>query len=574
MLKKARVFEDEHQARLKDPGQFIRIRREGPEDHEFGPGVHIYWGIKPKKKEGPEGGRTDIQSIHFDKDKFSVGEAKAWLKEHDFKPIEFVPAGKEASVKETVRPGWVELECPACGEIEEYRRSKMEGEAPTCYACGETLDITSFEREGSMKKKADILYPNLVAPEDFQTGDVVRKIFGDFRVTEYLGIVLAIHPTTNTVDVRWPYGIGFENPQDLVRVNPWFEPPSVVINSEGYYTTWDAERWNTPNPEDNPTKGVSGKSPIYVDSGDGRAPEDGGNFTASTNPFYVIPVDSITITAGTATIGGNVIKADLDFEELRKQAAPIRIAQRFLKRAFNNILRIASVPYNERLSEIETYKFLYKRLGKIYSEPTIRSVVSYLYCKPHNYYEEDFDQILKRAVRSALNEDKKELKKVFQEIIELTEGKKGTKINDLLDAAVKDPFAKAIYKNIKEAVKRSKGNLDILPTPAARFANQRSKEAEELERIAAGIERSFTAQEEGVIEYLVDFGSQEKRGEFAEDAEFAKFADNFTTKFRGASSLAFYGVSADLEDQIDALVDKHAGTIEWKHGAVVPEEAV
>ena len=109
-----------------------------------------------------------------------------------------------------------------------------------------------------------------------------------------------------------------------------------------------------------------------------------------------------------------------------------------------------------------------------------------------------------------------------------------------------------------------------MPTPAARFANS---EAEKLERIAAGIERSLVAQDEGVIEYLVDFGSQEKRGEFAKDAEFTKFAENFTTKFRGGSSLAFYGVSADLEDQVDALVGKHAGTIEWKHGATVPEEA-
>ena len=303
-------------------------------------------------------------------------------------------------LKKALRPGWVELECPACGEVEEYRRSKNETEAIICQACGQPLNVLDFIREGNMKKKADILYPNLVAPEDFQSGDVVRKIFGDFRVTEYLGIVMAVHPTTNTVDVRWPYGIGFENPQDLVRVNPWFEPPSVVVNSEGYYTTWDTERWNTPNPEDNPTKGISGKSPIYVDSGDAtRVPNDGGNFTASTKPFFCISLDSVATTntvnvsEGSITVGGNTITVDIDFEALKKQAASIRIAQRFLKRAFNNILRIASVPYNERLSEIETYKFLYKRLGKIYSEPTIRSVVCYLYYGPHIYYQEDFDQV-------------------------------------------------------------------------------------------------------------------------------------------------------------------------------------
>lgn len=426
-------FENEHSARIKEPDQFVRIRRENAKDHDFGPGIAIYWGIKPKKKTGPEGGRTEIQAVHFDKDKFSAGEAKAWLKEHDLKPIEFVPAGKEANIQ----------------------------------------------------KKADILYPNLVAPEDFQAGDVVRKIFGDFRVTEYLGIVLAVHPTTNTVDVRWPYGIGFENPQDLVRVNPWFEPPSVVVNSEGYYTTWDAERWNTPNPEDNPTKGVSGKSPIYVDSTDAvKAPSDGGTFTASINN---IPIE-ITATSGTLSLADNAIRTSIDFELIRKASLPSKIAKRYMIRSFNVLLRAATVPYNERFNEVDTYRFLYKRFASIYSEPTIRSVVAYLYCKPHNYYEEDFDQTLKKAIIAAQADDKKTLKKVFQEIIELTEGKKGTKINDLLDAAVDAPYAQAIYQNLKEAVKRAKGNLDILPTPAARFA---SSEANELEKIAKEIESAI-----------------------------------------------------------------------------------
>jgi len=564
-------FEDEHSARLKQPGQFIRIRRDNNTD--FGPGISVYWGVKSEKKEGPEGGRAIIQAIHFDKGKFSAGEAKSWLKEHDFKPIEFVPAGKEASIKkQAVREGWVEIECPACGEIEEYRRSEDELKPLTCSACGQPLDITDFIREGNMKKQADILYPNLVAPEDFQTGDVVRKIFGDFRVTEYLGIVLAVHPTTNTVDIRWPYGIGFENPQDLVRVNPWFEPPSVVVNSEGYYTTWDAERWNTPNPEDNSTKGVSGKSPIYVDSTDIKVPDNSGNFTASINdPVCVIPLDSITATAGTATIN-NVIKADIDFEKLRKQAIPIKIAQRFLKRAFNVLLRAASVPYNERFSEVEAYKFLYSRFSSVYSEPTIRKVISYLYCKPHDYYEEDFDQVLRKAIVAAQNEDKKGLKKIFQEIIELTEGKKGTKINDLLDAAVESPFAQAIYKEIKEAVRRSKGNLDILPTPAARFASEKSVVAE-LEEIAQEVEKVTISQDENTIEYLVDFGSQDGRANFSYDEEFTEISKDFVVKFRSASLLALYGVPVDYEDRLDALIKEYKGTVEWKHEEGVPEEA-
>jgi len=499
------VFEDEHSARIKDPDQFIRIRREGPKDHDFGSGIHIYWGIKSERKEGPEGGRAVVQSIHFDKDKFSPGEAKAWLKEHDFKAIDFVPAGKEAS----------------------------------------------------MNKQADILYPNLVAPEDFRTGDVVRKIFGDFRVTEYLGIVLAIHPTTNTVDVRWPYGIGFENPQDLVRVNPWFQPPSVVVDSEGYYSTWDAERWNSPDPENSSTKGVSGQSPLYIDSVDVKTSNTLTNFFGTS-----------------ITIDGTVGSSNSGFPNannwiLSVEKAPKRVASRFLKRAFNVLLRAATVPYNAHFKELETYKFLYERFGSIYAEPTIRSVTAYLYCKPHNYFIEDFDETLKQATILALKADKKGLQKVFKEIIDLTKGKKTAKISDLITEAIDAPYAKAVYEKMQEVVKRSKGNLDLLPTPAARFA---SGSSDSLEKIAQDLDRVIMGQEK-LLEFLIDFGSQDNRADFTYDEEFRNMSKDFTVKFRGKGSINLFGVPESLEKDLEDLIKKYDGNIDWTAETAIPEEA-
>lgn len=75
-------FENEHAARLKRPGDFVSFRRK---NDEGGTGIDFIFGIKEDKT-------SEIQSIRFDAKKFTVKEAKDWLKEHDFKPILFEPA--------------------------------------------------------------------------------------------------------------------------------------------------------------------------------------------------------------------------------------------------------------------------------------------------------------------------------------------------------------------------------------------------------------------------------------------------------------------------------------------------
>lgn len=87
---------NEHAARIHDPGKYDKIRRE---NNKFGDGVHVLWGIKD--------GKSEVQSIHFDASKFTADEARAWLKDHEYKPIEFEPAtgkiAKEAVMGEALR---------------------------------------------------------------------------------------------------------------------------------------------------------------------------------------------------------------------------------------------------------------------------------------------------------------------------------------------------------------------------------------------------------------------------------------------------------------------------------------
>lgn len=88
-----------HAARIKSPGLFLRVRVFQTTKE----GIMIYGGpLKSKPR-----GATEVQSIRFPKDKFSVKEAKAWLKDHKKKYILFEPA-KEAKKKAEVI--WPSLE--------------------------------------------------------------------------------------------------------------------------------------------------------------------------------------------------------------------------------------------------------------------------------------------------------------------------------------------------------------------------------------------------------------------------------------------------------------------------------
>jgi len=78
-------YQGEHSARINPPGKYEKLRRQ---NNKFGKGVHAIFGILT------EGG-SEVQALHFDSDLFTTDQAKDWLKEHDYKTIEFAPALKE-----------------------------------------------------------------------------------------------------------------------------------------------------------------------------------------------------------------------------------------------------------------------------------------------------------------------------------------------------------------------------------------------------------------------------------------------------------------------------------------------
>ena len=87
-----RPYPNEHAARLKDPSQYDSFARK---NNEGGDGIDFIYGIKD--------GVSEIQAIRFDKTKYSVDDAKKWLKEHDFSPIEFEEASERMEQKRHIQ---------------------------------------------------------------------------------------------------------------------------------------------------------------------------------------------------------------------------------------------------------------------------------------------------------------------------------------------------------------------------------------------------------------------------------------------------------------------------------------
>ena len=80
-MEMGRPYPNEHAARLQDPEQYDSLRRV---NDEGGNGVDFIYGIKE--------GESELQAIRFRSSVFTAAEARTWLADHDFDPIEFEEA--------------------------------------------------------------------------------------------------------------------------------------------------------------------------------------------------------------------------------------------------------------------------------------------------------------------------------------------------------------------------------------------------------------------------------------------------------------------------------------------------
>ena len=78
-------YENEHAFRVNDPNKYKYFRRE---NDAFGDGISVIWGITEDKD-------VEIQAIRFDKEKWTIDEARKWMENHKIKAIEIEPAEEQ-----------------------------------------------------------------------------------------------------------------------------------------------------------------------------------------------------------------------------------------------------------------------------------------------------------------------------------------------------------------------------------------------------------------------------------------------------------------------------------------------
>ena len=111
-----RPYPNEHAARLTDPDKYDEFARE---EDAGGQGIDFIYGIKDDNAE--------IQAIRFDKNLYSVEDAKKWLEEHDFVPILFEPASEERMEenKEVTVEATEEVRAEEVAQTEEVRSEEV-----------------------------------------------------------------------------------------------------------------------------------------------------------------------------------------------------------------------------------------------------------------------------------------------------------------------------------------------------------------------------------------------------------------------------------------------------------------
>ena len=109
-MEEGRPYPNEHAARLRDPGQYDRFRRR---NDAGGKGVDFIFGIK----EGESG--AELQAIRFKLSEFTAAEARAWLSEREYDPLEFEEATGERSKVEQIEAEPVTAERAAPDALQE-----------------------------------------------------------------------------------------------------------------------------------------------------------------------------------------------------------------------------------------------------------------------------------------------------------------------------------------------------------------------------------------------------------------------------------------------------------------------
>jgi hypothetical protein len=167
-----------HSARIKDPGLFL----EKPwATIDIKPGITLVTG--KYKTDGP-GGSMVGQSYRFDKDKFTVQQAKKWLKKHKVKVILFEPAKpeevKEISMLAGIPPNFEKY----WGAVISKRKKKKVGIAEQGIEVAKASNLTNNKAAGSYEHLKELIQAELKKDGKFGKFPFIQWTFKDYVFVE------------------------------------------------------------------------------------------------------------------------------------------------------------------------------------------------------------------------------------------------------------------------------------------------------------------------------------------------------------------------------------------------------
>ncbi len=186
----ARPYPNEHAARLTDPSQYEEFRRE---TDAGGPGVDFIFGIK--------GDESELQAIRFDESRYTVEQAKEWLDDHDFDPIEFEAALEDRMDKRHIQ-GVIETEESVTivfskQHNEEEMEPEMEVEIGEAPEEGELAEMTEMRKAEKVMTRADSM--DAVVGDDRR---VRMSISSETPVERYNGMEILDH-SADSIDLSF-----------------------------------------------------------------------------------------------------------------------------------------------------------------------------------------------------------------------------------------------------------------------------------------------------------------------------------------------------------------------------------
>lgn len=182
-----RPYPNEHAARLRDPSKYDEFRRE---NDAGGSGIDFIYGIWTDDEER----KSELQAIRFDKDQFTIAEARDWLDRNNFDPIEMEEATGERMEKRHI----VEIEDEGDEIVIRFTKAMPTEEVDDVEE--EDLEI-EFEEE-RLSKSENLTRANPMDAEEVDERRVRMSISSEARVERSFGDEVLDH-SEGSVDLSF-----------------------------------------------------------------------------------------------------------------------------------------------------------------------------------------------------------------------------------------------------------------------------------------------------------------------------------------------------------------------------------